>query len=65
MEDLELSRSVSKLGCVRVVPARVTVSSRRFLARPVAYTVAVNVLPALYADGVLPAILKRLYGDPR
>jgi rSAM/selenodomain-associated transferase 2 len=65
MEDLELSRRLSRLGRIRVVPARVTVSGRRFLARPIAYTVAVNVFPALYAAGVSPAILKRLYGDRR
>ncbi len=65
MEDLELSRRMRRLGKIRIVPASVRVSGRRFLARPVLYTLAVNVFPALYALGVPPAALKRLYGDPR
>jgi hypothetical protein len=65
MEDLELSRRLRRLGRIRIVPARVRVSGRRFLARPVYYAVAMNVLPVLYALGVAPASLKRLYGDPR
>jgi rSAM/selenodomain-associated transferase 2 len=65
MEDLELSRRLRRLGQICTVPARVQVSGRRFLARPIAYTLAVNVFPALYALGVSPARLKRLYGDPR
>ncbi len=47
------------------MPASVRVSGRRFLARPVLYTLAVNAFPAPYALGVAPATLKRLYGDPR
>jgi hypothetical protein len=43
----------------------VTVSGRRFLARPLFYTLAVNLFPALYAAGVSPATLKRFYGEPR
>ncbi len=65
MEDLELSRRLRRLGDIRIAPASVRVSGRRFLARPVLYTLAVNVFPALYALGVRPATLKRLYGDPR
>jgi cellulose synthase/poly-beta-1,6-N-acetylglucosamine synthase-like glycosyltransferase len=65
MEDLELSRRLARLGRIRVVRSRVAVSGRRFLARPIYYTLAVNVFPALYALGVAPATLKRLYGDPR
>jgi rSAM/selenodomain-associated transferase 2 len=65
MEDLELSRRLSRLGRIRVLPASVRVSGRRFLARPVFYTLAVNVFPLLYALGVPPEALKRLYGDPR
>jgi hypothetical protein len=65
MEDLELSRCLRRLGRIRIVPARVRVSGRRFLARPIYYTLAVNLFPALYAMGVGPATLKRLYGDPR
>lgn len=65
MEDLELSRRLSRLGRIRVVDGRVTVSGRRFLARSLLYTLAVNVFPALYAAGVSPRLLKRFYGDPR
>jgi rSAM/selenodomain-associated transferase 2 len=65
MEDLELSRRLRRLGRIRIVPARVRVSGRRFLARPIYYTLAVNLFPALYALGVAPATLRRLYGDPR
>ncbi len=65
MEDLELSRRLRRLGRIRIVPARVRVSGRRFLARPVSYFLAANVFPALYALGVAPATLKWLYGDPR
>jgi rSAM/selenodomain-associated transferase 2 len=65
MEDLELSRRLRRLGRIRVVPSRVAVSGRRFLARPIYYTLAVNLFPALYALGVTPATLKGLYDDPR
>jgi rSAM/selenodomain-associated transferase 2 len=65
MEDLELSRRLARIGRIRVVRSSVAVSGRRFLARPVYYTLAVNLFPALYALGVAPATLKRLYGDAR
>jgi rSAM/selenodomain-associated transferase 2 len=65
MEDLELSRRLRRLGRIRIVRSRVTVSGRRFLARPIFYTLAVNIFPALYAAGVPASALKRLYGDPR
>ena len=65
MEDLELSRRLGRLGRIRVLSSSVRVSGRRFLARPIFYTLAVNVFPFLYALGVPPATLKRLYGDPR
>lgn len=65
LEDLELSRRLRRLGKIRIVRARVTVSGRRFLARPIYYTAIVNVIPALYAAGVPASALRRLYGDPR
>ncbi len=65
MEDLELSRRLRRLGRIKTVPASVSVSGRRFLSRPIFYFLAVNLFPALYALGVSPATLKRLYGDPR
>jgi rSAM/selenodomain-associated transferase 2 len=65
MEDLELSRRLWKLGRIRTVDARVTVSGRRFLARPLFYFLAVNGFPLLYRLGVSPASLLRLYAHVR
>ncbi len=65
MEDLELSLRLRRLGRLARVPARVTVSGRRFIARPVFYTVLVNVFPALYRLGAPPAALARLYAQVR
>jgi GT2 family glycosyltransferase len=65
MEDLELARRLRRVGRIRIVPARVRVSGRRFLARPLYYFLLVNFLPLLYALGVPAARLARLYGDPR
>jgi hypothetical protein len=65
MEDLELSRRLWRLGRIRTVDARVTVSGRRFLARPVFYFLAVNGFPLLYWLGVSPHTLLRLYQHVR
>jgi rSAM/selenodomain-associated transferase 2 len=65
MEDLELSQRLWKLGHIRTVDARVTVSGRRFLARPVFYFLAVNGFPLLYRLGVSPHTLLRLYQHVR
>lgn len=61
MEDLALSRTLRARGRVRIVPARVRVSGRRFLERPILYTTLVNVYPALYRLGVPPSLLARFY----
>ena len=63
--DLAPSGRLRRLGRIRIVPASVRVSGRRFLARPLWYAFAVTVFPALYAVGVPPGALKRLSGDPR
>lgn len=65
MEDLELARRLRRAGRIRIVPASVRVSGRRFLARPVYYFLLVNLLPLIYALGVPADRLARLYGDPR
>lgn len=65
MEDLELSRRLRCKGAIRTVPATVRVSGRRFLARPVYYTVLVNIFPLLYRLGVPPRVLAGVYGGPR
>lgn len=65
MEDLEFSRRLSARGRLRIVPAEVRVSGRRFEARPIYYTALVNVFPLLYRAGVSPERLARLYRDTR
>ncbi len=65
MEDLEVSRRLQRIGRIRTVPARVRVSGRRFLRRPVYYFLAVNVFPTLYRLGVPPRVLAAMYRDPR
>jgi hypothetical protein len=47
------------------VPARVLVSGRRFVARPVYYTLLVNLFPLLYRLGLPPRVLASFYGNPR
>lgn len=61
MEDLAFSRRLRERGRVRIVPARVRVSGRRFIERPVLYTLIVNLYPALYRLGVPPSLLARFY----
>jgi rSAM/selenodomain-associated transferase 2 len=65
MEDLEFSMRLRRVGELARVPARVTVSGRRFVARPFFYSAVMNVFPALYRLGVSPAALARLYGHVR
>lgn len=65
MEDLELSLRLRRLGAIARVPARVRVSGRRFIARPVFFTAVVNVFPALYRLGVSAELLARWYGHVR
>jgi len=65
MEDLAFSRALSREARIRIVPASVRVSGRRFLARPVYYFLLVNLMPLLFALGVPPERLARLYGNPR
>lgn len=65
MEDLEMSRRLRRLGRVVTVTERVTVSGRRFIDRPIFYTVLVNVFPALYRLGVSAEGLARLYRHVR
>ena len=65
MEDLELSLRLRRIGRIRTAPANVTVSGRRFLARPVFYTTLVNVFPLLYRAGVPADLLARIYCDVR
>lgn len=65
MEDLELSRRLRGAGKIRVVPASVTVSGRRFLSQPLYYFLLVNTMPMLYGLGVPPRLLAKLYAHVR
>jgi uncharacterized protein len=65
MEDVELARRLSSVGRVVRLRARVTVSGRRFLRRPLRTLLFWNSFPALYRLGVRPAVLERLYGTVR
>lgn len=65
MEDIALSRRLRELGRLRIARACVTVSGRRFEARPLRTTVYWNSFPLLHALGVKASVLARLYGNPR
>ncbi len=65
MEDIALSRRLRAFGKVVTVRQSVRVSGRRFVASPFKQTFWVNVFPLLYAVGVSPPTLARLYGNPR
>lgn len=58
-EDLELSRRLWTVGRVTVLPDEVRISGRRFVRRPVASTLIMNVFPVLYGLGVRPEVLAR------
>jgi len=64
-EDVELARRLRRLGRIRIVPAEVRVSGRRFLRRPLRAVLAMYAFPTLYRLGVSPATLARWYGAPR
>jgi rSAM/selenodomain-associated transferase 2 len=65
MEDLELSRRLRRLGQIRTVDASVRVSGRRFIAHPIADTLLVNIMPALYRAGVPLPLLAAVYRNTR
>ena len=64
-EDVELARRLRRAGRIQTVRREVTVSGRRFAARPIYFAVAMNFLPWLYRLGVRPATLVRLCRDVR
>ena len=61
MEDLALSHALARAGHIGRAPAAVTVSARRFAARPLYYAAVMNVFPLLYALGVPTERLAALY----
>jgi rSAM/selenodomain-associated transferase 2/rSAM/selenodomain-associated transferase 1 len=65
MEDYAFSREMRKRGRIGLARARVQVSGRRFIARPLFYTALVWSYPALYRWGVPPETLARWYRDVR
>jgi rSAM/selenodomain-associated transferase 2 len=65
MEDLELSMRLRRVGRLARVRARVRVSGRRFVARPISSLAVMNLFPALYRLGVSPAALEKIYGQVR
>ena len=65
MEDLAISRKLSRLGQIRIAHRSVRVSARRFEANPLYQAALINVMPLLYSLGVPPDVLARLYGNPR
>jgi rSAM/selenodomain-associated transferase 2 len=65
MEDLDLCRRLRRRGRIVTVPSSVVVSGRKFLARPVFYTIVMNVLPLLNRLGVSERTLGALYGHVR
>lgn len=61
MEDLELARRLHMIGRIRTVRATVEVSARRFVARPITYSLLMNTFPLLYRLGVPATQLARFY----
>lgn len=61
MEDLALSQKLRAAGRIRIVPARVRVSGRRFVQHPLSDTLLVNLFPALFRLGVPAAWLAHFY----
>jgi rSAM/selenodomain-associated transferase 2 len=65
LEDLALVRALRRVGALRTVPVEVTVSGRRFEARPLYYLLVMNLFPTLYRLGVSPDTLARWYHNER
>lgn len=65
MEDVEMGRRLRRIGRIRTVPRTVRVSGRRWLSRPLFYTLVYNLFPMLYRMGVPARRLAALYGNPR
>jgi rSAM/selenodomain-associated transferase 2 len=64
MEDVAFSRALRRAGRIACVRARATTSARRWQRHGVLRTIALMwALRALYAAGVPPHVLRRLYPD--
>jgi rSAM/selenodomain-associated transferase 2 len=63
MEDFELVRRLQQRGKIRIAPAKVITSNRRWQTRGILKTTAINQLIILgYYLGISPATLARWYG---
>jgi hypothetical protein len=66
LEDLDFARRLKRAGRVAMLPLAVSTSARRFVQRGPVRTVATNwLIWTLFACGVPPARLVRLYRDVR
>jgi rSAM/selenodomain-associated transferase 2 len=65
MEDLEFAMQLRKLGDLRIVPAEVEVSARRFEQAPVRTVLCWWTFPWFYRMGVAPSRLAKWYGSTR
>ncbi len=65
MEDLVFARRLRALGPIRVLPAEVRASARRFERRPWRSVLCWRSFPLLFRLGVAPERLARWYGVPR
>ena len=66
LEDLDFARRLRRRGRLAILPLTMRTSDRRYLQRGIARTVAVNwLIWLLYALGVSPHRLARLYRDAR
>ena len=66
LEDLDFARRLKRTGRVAMLPLEVSTSARRFVRRGPVRTVATNwLIWTLFACGVPPARLVRLYRDVR
>jgi rSAM/selenodomain-associated transferase 2 len=66
LEDLDFARRLKRRGRLVILPLSMRTSSRRYLERGIFRTVAVNwLIWLLYAAGVSPHRLARLYRDVR
>lgn len=60
-EDWELARRLARVGAIRIVPACVRVSGRRYRSRAVRSALVTFLLPLLHLLGARPQTLFRLY----
>ena len=64
-EDVDLAKRLWAVGRIEVLPDRVEVSARRYVARPVWTAIAMNAFPVLWRIGVPEDRLARWYASAR